>query len=228
MKVAALLLCAGKGERLGAGVPKALAPLAGRPLFAWSLDALEQTPSISGIVMVGPTRALREALAATGIAAGKIVAWTEGGKERQDSVARGLHVLPPEFTHVAVHDAARALVSVEVITRVVGEAVQHGAALAAVPLEDTLKRTTLNVVDDTVPRKGLWRAQTPQVARRDWLEQAHAEAHGIATDDVALLEAQGRSVRVTMGDPLNFKITTAQDLALAECWLAARAAKETT
>lgn len=228
MKVAALLLCAGKGERLGAGVPKALAPLAGRPLFTWSLEALERAPSIAAIVVVGPVRLLRDALAASGIAAPKVVAWTEGGRERQDSVARGLHVLPEDVTHVAVHDAARALVSVDVITRVVGDAVQHGAALAAVPLEDTIKRATLQVVDDTVPRKGLWRAQTPQAARRDWLVEAHGAAHGVATDDVALLEAQGRAVRITPGDPLNFKITTAQDLALAECWLSSRVSRETT
>jgi 2-C-methyl-D-erythritol 4-phosphate cytidylyltransferase/2-C-methyl-D-erythritol 2,4-cyclodiphosphate synthase len=91
-----------------------------------------------------------------------------------------------------------------------------------VPLEDTLKRATLGVIDQTVPRAGLWRAQTPQVFRREWLEQAHATAVGVATDDAALLEARGRRVRVTPGDAMNFKITWPGDSALAEALLRAR------
>ena len=228
MSVGALLLCAGKGERLSAGVEKALVPLAGRPLFAWSLETLERSSAIDGIVVVGPEMKLREALAAAGLAPRKMIAWTAGGRERQDSVARGLAALPPQFTHVAVHDAARALVSVEVVGRAVAAALQFGAALAAIPLDDTLKRTTLDVIVDTVPRTGLHRAQTPQVFRRDWFEAAHAAAHGKATDDAGLVEALGHPVRVTPGDPLNFKITTTQDLALAEAWLTARATKATS
>jgi 2-C-methyl-D-erythritol 4-phosphate cytidylyltransferase len=221
-RAAALLLCAGKGERLGAGLEKALVPLAGRPLFLWSLAALERTGAIEAIVVVGPQRKLRDVLSATGFVATKIVAWCEGGRERQDSVARGLAALPPEFTLVAVHDCARALVTPEVIGRVVGDALQHGAAIAAIPLEDTLKRSTLRRIDDTVPRANLWRAQTPQAFRRDWLEQAHAGAAGKATDDAALVEALGHAVCLTDGDPVNFKITAPRDLALAEAWLMAR------
>jgi 2-C-methyl-D-erythritol 4-phosphate cytidylyltransferase len=225
VSVGALLLCAGRGERLNAGVEKALAPLAGRPLFAWSLETLELSSAIDGIVVVGHETKLRDALAAAGIAPRKVIAWTAGGRERQDSVARGLAALPPEYTHVAVHDAARALVSADVVARAVAAALQFGAALAAIPLDDTLKRTTLDVIADTVPRTGLHRAQTPQVFRRDWFEAAHAAARGKATDDAGLVEALGHPVRVTLGDPLNFKITTTQDLALAEAWLAARATK---
>lgn len=220
MKAAAIVLCAGKGERLALGVDKALAPLAGRPLFTWSLEAFERSAGIEGIVVVGATKVLRDLLAASGLAPQKIVAWTEGGRERQDSVARGLKALPPEFDLVAVHDSARALVSPELIGRVLGDAVVHGAAIAAAPLEDTLKRGSLRVIEATVPRAGLWRAQTPQAFRRDWLEQAHAAAHGKATDDAALVEAAGHPVRLTEGDAVNFKITTAADLELAEAWLA--------
>jgi 2-C-methyl-D-erythritol 4-phosphate cytidylyltransferase len=218
----ALLLCAGKGERLAAGVDKPLAPLAGRPLFTWSLAALQRCAAIAGVVMVGPVAKLRDLLAASGQSTAKIVAWTEGGRERQNSVGRGLHVLPAEFTTVAVHDCARALVSPELIARVVADAMEHGAALAAVPVEDSLKRVTLQAVDATVPRAGLWRAQTPQAFRRAWLEDAHRTVKGNATDDAALVEALGHPVRITPGDPLNFKITTRQDLELAEAWLAAR------
>jgi len=228
MSAGAVLLCAGRGDRLGAGVEKALAPLAGRPLFLWSLEALERCAAVDAIVVVGPVRRLQEALSATGSGPGKVVAWTEGGRERPDSVVRGLRALPAGFELVAVHDAARALVTPELVARVVADAVLHGAAIAAVPLEDTLKRVSLGRVEDTVPRAALWRAQTPQAFRREWLEAAHGapaaagRARGAITDDAVLVEALGHPVAITPGDPLNFKITTAQDLALAEAWLARR------
>jgi 2-C-methyl-D-erythritol 4-phosphate cytidylyltransferase len=221
MSVGALLLCAGKGERLGLSVEKPLAPLAGRPLFVWSLEALERCEAVDGIVMVGPVARMKELLAASGLEARKIVAWTEGGRERQQSVGRGLHSLPEEYMTVVVHDCARPLVTPKLIARVVADALAHGAALAAVQMDDTLKRVTMQSVDATVPRAGLWRAQTPQAFRRAWLEEAHRAAQGEATDDAALVEAMGHPVRISMGDPLNFKITTRQDLALAEAWLAA-------
>ena len=223
MSVGAILLCAGKGERLGAALDKALVPLAGRPLFSWSLEALERTPVIEGIVVVGPTRRLEAALCAASLPAGKVVAWTEGGRERQDSVARGLVALPPRFTTVAVHDCARALVGEELVARVVAAALECGAAIAAIPLEDSLKRGRLETVEATVPRAGLWRAQTPQVFRRDWLEAAHLAVQGRATDDAALLEAAGHRVRLVRGSGSNLKITTPDDLELAEAWLARRA-----
>ncbi len=223
MNVCAILLCAGRGERLGAAVPKALAPLAGRPLFMWAFEALQRCEAIDGIVLVGPVRTLRELLAASGCSTAKLVAATEGGEARQHSVGRGLHVLPEACTHVAVHDSARALVSPEVIARAVAEAREHGAAIAAIPQADTLKQGTLGLVTGTVPREGLWAAQTPQVFRRDWLERAHREATETATDDATLVTWLGHPVRLSLGDPLNFKITTSADMELAEAWLAHRA-----
>jgi len=224
-----MLLCGGKGERLAAGVDKALVALAGRPLFTWSLEALDRSVAIDHIVVVGAVKRLKEMLAAAGLAPGKVAAWSEGGRERQDSVARGLHVLPEDTTLVAIHDAARALVTPEVIARVVGDALQHGAAIAALPLADTLKRASLDVIETTVPRQGLWCAQTPQAFRRDWIDAAHAAAAGVtgpgaraalrATDDAALVEALGHRVHLTLGDPLNFKVTTPADLELADAWL---------
>ena len=225
LRAGAILLCAGRGERLGAGLDKALVPLAGRPLFAWSLEALERCEAVEAIVVVGPVRTLREALAATGLAARKVVAWTEGGDERQHSVGRGLHVLPGDCDVVAVHDCARALVSPEVIARTIEAARAHGAAIAAVPLADTLKRVEDGRITATPPREGLWRAQTPQAFRLDWLLAAHEAAardRRLATDDAALVEAIGHPVRVTAGDPMNLKIMTPDDLSLAEAWLARR------
>jgi 2-C-methyl-D-erythritol 4-phosphate cytidylyltransferase len=222
MGTGAILLCAGKGERLGAGVPKALALLAGRPLFAWSLEVLERSTAIESIVVVGPARLLQEALWACGLHAGKVTTWCEGGRERQHSVARGLAALPEACDVVLVHDSARALASPALFARVAADARAHGAAIAAMPVEDTLKRVALEVIEDTVPRAGLWRAQTPQGFRRDWLAEAHAQAGAVATDDAALVEAAGHRVRVTMGESTNLKITTPDDLRLAEAWLSAR------
>ena len=225
MSAGAILLCAGRGDRLGSGVEKALAPLGGRPLFAWALETLERVSAIGGIVVVGSTKRLQGALATLDFKPAKIVAWCEGGRERQDSVAEGLRALPPRFAVVAVHDCARALASPELVGRVLAGALEHGAAIAAVPLDDTLKRASLDTVEATVPRAGLWRAQTPQAFRREWLEAAHAAAAGRATDDAALVEAAGHRVRLVTGEPANFKITTREDLALAEAWLAHRAAR---
>ncbi len=227
MSTVAILLCAGRGERLAAELPKAFVPLAGRPLFTWSLEALQQCEAIDGIVLVGPTRTLRELIAASGCSSAKIVGWSEGGEQRQYSVGRGLHVLPEHCTHVAVHDSARALVTPEVIARAVAGAREHGAAIAAVPQADTLKQSTLGLITGTVPRAGLWAAQTPQVFRRDWLERAHRDATEVATDDAALVEWLGHPVHLSLGEALNFKITTAADLALAEAWLARRTVTNT-
>ena len=240
MNVGALLLCGGRGERLGLGVPKPLATLAGRALFAWSLEALERSGAVQAIVVVGPAKRLKEELARSGVDAAKVAGWTEGGRERHDSVARGLLQLPESCRYVAVHDCARPLVTPELISRVVADALAHGAAIAAVPVADSLKRATLSVVEATVPRAQLWFAQTPQVFKREWLEEAHrasaaarpeapraglhlAPSH--PTDDAAMVEAVGHPVHLTLGDTLNFKITTPRDLALAEAWLVRAAAR---
>ena len=220
MSTGAILLCAGRGERLGAGVPKAFVPLAGRPLFAWSLAALQRCDEVGAIVVVGPVATARELLAASGGSFDRIVAFIEGGAERQHSVARGLAALPPEHGMVAVHDAARALVTPALVARTLAAAHAHGAAIAAVPLGDTLKSVVGGRITGTPSRAGLWCAQTPQVFRRDWLDAAHAAATATFTDDAALVEALGHEVWIAEGDPLNFKITTAADLALAEAWLA--------
>jgi len=225
VSVGAILLCGGKGERLGRDEPKALVPLAGRPLFTWSLETLEQHAVIEAIVVVGPVARLKEALAATDLRPAKIVGWTEGGRERQDSVGRGLQALPGHFSMVAIHDSARPLVNAALISRVVADALESGAAIAALPLEDTLKRGTLRSVDQTVARAGLWRAQTPQVFRRDWLDAAHRQAMVHASDDAAVVESLGHPVRLVTGDAVNFKITTPPDLELAEAWLARREAR---
>ena len=219
MSVAALLLCGGRGERLGLPIPKSLAPLAGRPLFTWSLATLEHCDAVTSIIVVGPVSRLKEMMGAAGCTSAKAATWVEGGRERQESVARGLAALPGDCAHVLVHDAARALVEPRLVERVIADGLEHGAAIAAIRLADTLKRGSLDVVEDTVPRASLWCAQTPQVFRRAWLAEAHRSAPKNATDDSMLVEALGKRVHLTEGDPLNFKITTPRDLELAEAWL---------
>ena len=219
MSTGAILLCAGAGTRLGADTPKALVPLAGRPLFAWSLEAFERCAEVDTLVVVGPVRQLRDLLSASGLSPRKVAAWVEGGAERQHSVAKGLAAMPPDCDLVAVHDSARALVTPSLIARCVAEARVHGGAIAAIPVADTLKQVEAADIRATVSRAGLWAAQTPQVFRRAWLDEAHAVARGAATDDAAIIEALGHKVRVVESDTPNLKITTSADLALVERWL---------
>jgi 2-C-methyl-D-erythritol 4-phosphate cytidylyltransferase len=215
----ALLLAAGTGERLGAGVPKALVPLGGRPLIAWSLAALARAETVQRVIVVGDRKALAPALPAGTMQ-------VEGGPTRQASCALGLLAVPPESDVVLVHDAARPFAEPALFDAVARAAHAHGAALAAEPLADTLKQVVEGRVVATIERAGLWRAQTPQAARRALLVEAHARARAdgvLATDDVALVERLGHAVHVVPASALNRKITTADDLAWAEAWLRARA-----
>jgi 2-C-methyl-D-erythritol 4-phosphate cytidylyltransferase len=224
MKVAALVLAAGRGERLGLGAPKAFVPLAGRPLLLHALEALCVCAELDLVVpVVAPDdlsrlRTWQDALARLP----RLGAAVEGGRERQDSVRAGLRALPPEVGWVAVHDAARPFVSGEDVRRVIEAARATGAALLATPARDTIKRVRGGRVVETPPRAECWAAQTPQVFRRDWLEEglAKADADGVmATDDAALVERLGLAVRVVEGDPGNWKITLPADLTAAEARL---------
>jgi 2-C-methyl-D-erythritol 4-phosphate cytidylyltransferase len=221
MRVAALVLGAGQGERLGHPLPKAFVPLAGRSLLAHAAEALARVPEIETIVPVLPAAALGDARAALGAVAAnsKLAPAIAGGTERQDSVRAGLRALPPEVTLVAVHDAARALVRPAAVSRVVKAAQASGAALLAVPAADTIKRVVGGRVVETPPRSECWAAQTPQVFRREWLEQGleKAAAEGfVATDCAQLVEALGVEVTIVEGDRDNLKITHPLDLLLAE------------
>jgi 2-C-methyl-D-erythritol 4-phosphate cytidylyltransferase len=149
-----------------------------------------------------------------------------GGAERFDSVANALTMLNAEADFVAIHDAARPCLTGEMVTNVFQAAVKTGAALLGVPVGDTVKRANAQgVVEETVARQGLWLAQTPQVFRRDWLEAAYADRarHGKdITDDAQLVEAAGHPVYLVTGSTQNIKITTREDLTLAEAILKAR------
>jgi 2-C-methyl-D-erythritol 4-phosphate cytidylyltransferase len=150
----------------------------------------------------------------------------DGGKERFESVANALALVKEEAEFVAIHDAARPCVTSESIDAVFAGAVKTGAAMLAVPVTDTIKRADdKGRVRETVPRQGLWLAQTPQVFRRDWLIEAYAKRSQLGnaiTDDAQLIEAIGHPVYLLQGSTGNIKITTREDLSLAEAILKAR------
>jgi len=221
--VAAVVPAAGRGERFGAAGPKALIPLRGRPLVEYALAALSAAPAVDAIVVAAPFDAVEPITRAVRRAAGaKLVAVVPGGQDRQASVALGLAALPAEARIVLVHDGARPLVPVSLIGAVAAAAAEDGAATAAVPVDETVKRGADGWVRETVDRAGLFRVQTPQAFQRALLEEAHREAERAGfrgTDDAALVERLGHPVRLVPGAPENLKVTVPADLTLAEALL---------
>lgn len=229
VRVAAVLVAAGRGERFGQAVPKAFVPLAGRPLVLRAAEALSAVAEVVCVQPVVPADALERfaALVAGASVSPKLAPAVAGGAERQDSVAAGLDVLPADIEWVAVHDAARPLVRPADVARVVAAAAESGAAILATPARDTIKRVEAGHSVATPPRGELWAAQTPQVFRLELLREAHAKARAEGrrgTDDAELVERLGVSVRVVEGSADNLKLTVASDLVLAEALLAAREA----
>jgi 2-C-methyl-D-erythritol 4-phosphate cytidylyltransferase len=229
MRVAAIVLGAGSGARLRATLeaapPKALVSLAGVSLLARSIAVLASAREIEWIQPVLPAGALAAGarICAELPGAARVRPPVAGGAERQDSAQAGLAALPEGVTHVAIHDAARPLVRAPDVARVIAAALEHGAAILAEPVRDTIHRVVAGRILATPPRAECFAAQTPQVFRIDWLREAYAkaQAEGVrGTDDAALVAGLGNPVHVVAGEPDNFKITTAADLARAEALLA--------
>jgi 2-C-methyl-D-erythritol 4-phosphate cytidylyltransferase len=225
MSVVALLLAAGRGERLGHELPKAFVPLAGRPLLLHALEALAAAPEVDAVIPVVAAAELPrlQALLAEWGPQPKLAAAVAGGAERQDSVRAGVQALPPGASLVAMHDAARALLRPAAVSRVVAAARRSGAAILAVPVPDTIKRVAAGRIVETPARAECWAAQTPQVFRTEILREALAKAAAeryLGTDDAELVERLGVTVQVVEGDIDNFKLTHPEDLAMAERRLA--------
>lgn len=220
----AVIAAAGSGERLGEGTPKALVALAGRPLVAWCLDACAEATAIDAVVVAAPPGHSEHIveLAPPGLR----LAAVEGGDSRAESVARALAGVTSEI--VVVHDAARPLVTAELLDAVVGELAAHPDAagmIAAAPIHETVKRvdSRSRIVQGTEDREHLWAAQTPQAFRAQTLRAAIAAAGSglsAATDEATLVEAAAGKVLVRRSSPRNLKVTTADDLRLAELLLA--------
>jgi 2-C-methyl-D-erythritol 4-phosphate cytidylyltransferase len=213
----AIVLAAGSGERLGQGTPKAFAPLAGLSLLARAVTAAHASSRVASVVLVAPAgwearaRAIAEPF-------GTLTVVT-GGVTRQASVRAALAAVAAEQEAVVCHDAARALATSALFDAALEALDGWDGVVPVVPVADTVKRVRDGAVERTEPREALRLAQTPQAFRASALRDAHARAErdGVeVTDDAAAMELAGYRVRAIAGDPGNFKITTAGDLARAE------------
>ena len=221
MSVWAILAAAGRGDRLGLDRPKAFAPLNDRPLIAESLERLDASEWIEGIVVAAPPEWEEPCiLVAEEVAAGKVAATVTGGESRSESVRNALAEVPAEAAIVLVHDAARPLVTDEVIERLV-TALGDGwdAAVPALPVADTVKRVQGEAVAETLGREGLVSVQTPQAFVASVLRDALAGDVAAAGDCASLVEARGGRVRVVEGDRHLLKVTDSVDLELVSSWL---------
>ncbi len=227
MRAAVIIPAAGRGLRMGKNINKQYLPLSGKPLLAHTLCACIDSQFFSAIVVVvtpGEEELFRRDVLLPWLPQDKITIVT-GGKERQDSVYNGLRALSAETDLVCIHDGARPLVRTSLFGSCLCMAEQHGAAITAVPVKDTIKIVADNQVMSTPPRETLWAVQTPQAFRFNLLLSVYRRAlseNYYATDDAALLEHYRYTVRVVPGDYENIKVTTAEDLVVAETLLRGR------
>lgn len=214
-KVGAIIVAAGESRRMS-GVDKVFALLGGKPVVAWVVDAFDGCDQVSQIVVVVGEKNLewcRQIINTKGWS--KPIEVCAGGRRRQDSVAAGLKRLN-NCQWVVIHDGARPLVTKDLIEQGLNTAKETGAAVAAIPVTDTIKSADDDrIVHETLPRQNLWAVQTPQVFRFDIIAEAYRRAKGEVTDDASLVERLGYRVKLYMGAYDNIKITNPDDLALA-------------
>ncbi|WP_320667252.1 2-C-methyl-D-erythritol 4-phosphate cytidylyltransferase [Prochlorococcus sp. MIT 1307] len=221
-----LIAAAGSGTRMGASGNKLLLPVSGRPVLAWTLDAVFAAEAIKWIGIVG------QPIDKTAILnliqdSSKPIKWINGGKTRQESVQLGLSALPPEAKHVLIHDGARCLIEPSLFNRCAEAVLKGNAVIAATPLTDTIKCVDgEGFITHTPERSGLWAAQTPQGFPVFDLSKGHSEAlkkGWNVTDDASLFERLGWPVQIMKSLPSNIKVTTPFDLVIAEAVLSRRA-----
>jgi 2-C-methyl-D-erythritol 4-phosphate cytidylyltransferase len=227
MRVSVIVVAGGSGSRLGASTPKAFVKIRDATLLTRVLRTISAFAAADEVVIAVPAgmeSAARDEADLIGLAIPvKIVA---GGSERQDSVRIALDFTSAEAEIIVIHDAARPFATAAMFDACLTTAARVGAAIVAIPVADTLKRVDRETIAETVPRAALWQAQTPQAFRRHMLVSVHEKAlreEVVATDDADLVERGGATVAIVMGSPLNLKITTAEDLKLAEAIVASRA-----
>ena len=224
VSVAAIIAAGGSGRRVGGTVPKQLLEVGGTTLLQRSVEAFRSHPAVGEVVVAVPADIL--AAPPGWLEGARNVRLVAGGERRQDSVAQAFAAVGLDVEVVLIHDAARPFVSGDVISRAIRGAVEHGAAIVAMPVSDTVKRVSSEVIVETLPREEIFLAQTPQAFRRDVLGAAIAAGRTTetATDEAMLAERAGYRVHVVEGDPANVKITTAADLSRARGQLSAPAA----
>ncbi len=217
IRVLAIVPSAGMGTRMGT-TKKNYLPLLGRPVLARTLDALEACPLVDSVII-----AARAGKAAAGIVErygfSKVKKIVRGGATRQASVSNALGSIDGAYDIILVHDGARPLVTTGIIAASVKAAARHGAAIAAVPVKDTIKEASRGRVKRTIPRDALWSVQTPQAFRAGILISSHRKAREdrfTGTDESSLVERLGIKVAIVEGSYENIKITTREDLVMAE------------
>ena len=218
MTVTALIVAAGRGERLGGGLPKQYREIGGKPVLRWAVEAMLGHRAVrSTRVVIGPGQQQIAAAALHGLDIGDFV---EGGTERADSVRAGLDAVSADA--VLVHDAARPFCPPDVIDRLIAPLEFFEGAAPVLPVGDTLARAT-DKLGDAVDRAGMVRVQTPQAFRLDAIRKAYASWNGdTPTDETTVARAAGMRVAAVAGDPALEKLTTADDFRRAEEWLAGR------
>jgi len=223
MTVTALIVAAGKGERLGGGVPKQYRMLGGKPVLRWAVESLIGHPAVrSTRVVIGSGQQELAAAALQGLDVGDMI---EGGAERSDSVKAGLRAIGGDA--VLVHDAARPFCPAAVVDRLIAQLEFFDGATPVLPAGDTLARADRSL-DEIVERTGLVRVQTPQAFRLDALRKAYGIWSGsVPTDETTVLRAAGLEVGVVEGDPALDKLTTPADFQRAEQWIAGRLSPRT-
>lgn len=221
----AIILAGGRSSRMGGGPNKQFLQLLGRPLVWYSLAAFDQCPAIQAIVLVRRPDYADQARTVAG-EFGKVIAFADGGAERQNSVWNGLEKCPAGTDIVAVHDGARPLVTPALIEATIASARQHGTGIAATKVVDTIKEATPDkTVERTVDRTKLWAVQTPQTVCTDWLREAYRrvfEDGVVVTDEAAAVERLGHPVHLVQTPFLNLKVTHPHDLVIAEALLRQR------
>lgn len=220
MKVSAIIPAAGLGLRMGSDIAKQFLLLDGKPILHHTLSVLDHCSAVDEIVLVVSENEIDAIQTQIADSHPKVTRVVEGGKERQDSVGNGLRSLDSDTDIVVVHDGVRPFVSPELIRETVEAAQDFGAAIAAIPLSDTLKKVSEDGrVERTVDRQDLWRVQTPQTFQYALLKQAFDKARSdgfYGTDEGALIEYLGKEVKVIPGSEFNIKITSSEDLVLGE------------
>ncbi len=228
-KAFALIPAAGMGKRMGAAINKQYLQLGGLPILAHTLSVFENSPEIMGVCLVSPADEIsfcrEQVVEACGFK--KVIEIVPGGRERQHSVMNGLRALKRHASDddvVLIHDGVRPFISPELLQESIAVARCNDGALVAVPAKDTIKTVRNGFVIDTPERETLWQAQTPQSFRFSVICEAHQsaeEAGFTGTDDASLVERRKGQVRIVRGDYCNIKITTPEDLILAEAFLSA-------
>jgi len=222
MKVGAIIPAAGRGKRIGASVPKQFLEIQGKPLLHHTLTVFASCKLIDYVVLVMPQADVDE-MGEDWLKKYEIVREVVvGGEQRQGSVYNGFNSLEEGTDIVVVHDGVRPFTTPQMITATVEAAQQHGAAITAIPVSDTVKQAADGFVKQTVSRDGLWRVQTPQAFQYGLLQQAFKKAKKdsyYVTDEGSLVEYLGERVKIVPGSELNIKITRKEDLVLGESLL---------